>query len=717
MASLRPFPLSRVLVLIALFTLLDLTANHPCIASPSPFVRVQHEAGMVRVTTPYLELNCDLRTGRWGAQWLGMAGPPAIYGADSAVILADGTSLTASGYSTHVCTTSDVTPIKDAFGMGTQIIIAHLTPGRLLMRQVFRIYSNHPYFFVRLEIRGPLPLSTNDISPVVLNGAPPAQDALDLGRGERPRTLFVPYDNDNFVRYSSDYATTSHEVTAVYDNANRHGFVLGSVTHDLWKTGIQMGASTPHSLASLRIYGGATGPDTHDTQPHGFVSGKTVSSPQIFIGYFLDWRGGMRAYGHANALVCPPLVWHRAVPFGWNSWAAYMATVNGPDYLAASGFIKSSLSSSDPNVWKNAFVNFDSFWDNLSDTQLAAVVRQVHATGQKAGIYWTPFVYWGSDLKQTVEGTGGRYTYQDIVLKDASGRPLPTLDGAFALDPSHPGTLQRIDWECSRFVSLGFDFIKLDFMSHGAREGAHFDPHITTGTAAYNLGMARLDADLSPAKIGRPFFISLSIAPLFPAGYADSRRISCDTFGAISNTEYMLNSLTYAWWEGGSIYAFNDGDHAVLYQAHGQPITSYDEGLSRLNATVVAGSLVLDSDDLTNVKAQERVRTLLGNQEVMALARVGKPFLPVEGDTGTQATDTFVRQDPISGACYVGVFNYSPSAPVTKQIVLARLGLNPQSHYRVYDLWTHRKWSVQGRLTLTLNPAASTLLRLTRISP
>jgi hypothetical protein len=43
--------------------------------------------------------------------------------------------------------------------------------------------------------------------------------------------------------------------------------------------------------------------------------------------------------------------------------------------------------------------------------------------------------------------------------------------------------------------------------------------------------------------------------------------------------------------------------------------------------------------------------------------------------------------------------------------------LNPQSHYRVYDLWTHRKWSVQGRLTLTLNPAASTLLRLTRISP
>ncbi|MGI4789975.1 MAG: alpha-galactosidase [Janthinobacterium lividum] len=706
------FRTGTLLFTLAACALLVLTQN--AAASANAPIQVKREPRKVHVSTPQMDLLFNLQTGRWEAEWKGRAAlRPAIHGADCAVKLDNGTQVTASEYSGHTCLASDIAPIKDSLGSGTQIVIHHRMAGQPELRQIFRVYSNCSYFFVRLEAVSSHLLSTHDISPVVIDSAKTPGAAVDLGSGDKPRTLFVPYDNDSFIRYDSDYASSSFETTAVYDNASRHGFVIGSVTHDLWKTGITMGGTAPHRLTELRVFGGVTGKDTRDTQPHGSVIGTVVASPQVLVGYFPDWRDGMETYGRVNARLSPPIVWAGTVPIGWNSWAAYMTSVSSANYLAASDFLKATMQPLDSAAWTATYVNLDSFWDNFSVEKKIEDVRQIHARGQKAGIYWTPFVYWGSDLTQKVEGTGGRYTYGDAVLKDASGKPLPTLDGGLPMDPTHPATLERIDWECSQFVAWGFDFVKLDFLTHGSLEGIHFDPHITTGTAAYNAGMARVTADLSPSKIGRPFFISLSIAPLFPAGYGHSRRISCDTFGTIGNSEYMLNSLTYGWWQGGTIYAFNDGDHAVLYQAHGQPVTTPAEGRSRLNASVVAGSLILDSDDLLDPKARERVIPLLSNKEVMALAKEGKSFRPVEGDTGDQASDVFVRANHASGDFYVGVFNYSPSSPVTKHLDFSRLGLSPSAHYRVYDLWTRQISSAHGKLSVDLEAGSSTLLRLT----
>ena len=688
----------------------------PVRAAPAAAVpiSVQRTAHTVRAATPQVVLTCDLDTGLWQARWPRGPRSPGLGGADAAVTLTDGTKLAATACPTHLCAASDVIQFRDALGRGTQFIIHHQSPGRPELRQSFRIYPGRSYFFVRLEVRAAQPLATRDISPLVVDAAKNGGTGLGLGDGGRPRTLFVPYDNDNFVRYNSDYADKSFEVTAVYDNASRHGFVIGSVTHDLWKTGITLAPSLATGLIGLRVFGGVTGPYTHDTQPHGAVTGRQVASPLVLVGYFPDWREGMEIYGRVNARLEPPLVWKDTVPTGWNSWAADMTTVSDADFRAASDFLHDTLRLKDPATWSGAYVNFDSFWDNLSEPQRIDAAKQAHAQGQRAGIYWTPFVYWGKDLSQTVDGTDGRYTYQDIVLKDADGKLLPALDGGLPLDPTHPGTLARIDWQCRRFAAWGFEFVKLDFLTHGALEGAHFDPKVTTGTAAYRVGMARMAADLSPARIGRPFFISLSIAPLFPAGSGHSRRISCDTFGSIANTEYMLNSLTYGWWEGGTVYAFNDGDHAVLYQARGQAVTTPAEGRSRLDAAVATGGLILDSDNLVDPKAQERVASLLGNPEVLALARAGRPFRPVEGDTGSRAAAVFVRSGAKPGECYVAVFNYSASAPVTRRIELSRLGLSPSAWYRANDLWTKQDILVSGTLSVALEPGASTLLHLTR---
>ena len=59
------------------------------------------------------------------------------------------------------------------------------------------------------------------------------------------RALFVPFDNDKWIRYQSHPlgfdTLVSYEVTAIFNNESRNGLVIGSVEHDNWKTGISIG--------------------------------------------------------------------------------------------------------------------------------------------------------------------------------------------------------------------------------------------------------------------------------------------------------------------------------------------------------------------------------------------------------------------------------------------------------------------------------------------
>ena len=53
------------------------------------------------------------------------------------------------------------------------------------------------------------------------------------------------------------------------------------------------------------------------------VRGRSIRSPEIFVGSYSDWRDGLEQFGRACARVAPPLTWSGGVVFGWNSWAAY----------------------------------------------------------------------------------------------------------------------------------------------------------------------------------------------------------------------------------------------------------------------------------------------------------------------------------------------------------------------------------------------------------
>jgi hypothetical protein len=696
-----------------------------CVLVTAGFDRAEHAAAaMIQqgregqslwVDNARLRIDYDLSRGVYTCRWGDGA---TIAGATCSAKLEGGTELIASAYARHECGDDDVKPFADATGKGLLVTIHHRSPDLPELRQHLWVYEDEPFIVVDVETVSSTVIRSNHIEPLLVDPPTTGASALEMPVGASlPQVLFVPFDNDAWVRYNNkhDPATDpdSYEVTAIYDNASRHGFVVGSITHDVWKTGIEARDVSPRRVGRLHVFGGAAGKLSRDDQPHGVVESTTIASPRILTGWYADWRDGLESFGHVNASIQPPLPWDGGVVFGWNSWAAHGGAIDLEKYLAASDYFKQHLQPGGFENQNAVYVNWDAGWAKCSEEQLRDGVRHVHANGQKAGIYMAPFGVWKkNELTQPVPGTDGRYTYDALLLRDRGAKPLSKLDDGYALDPTHPGTLEHIDWQLARFVDLGFDFVKLDFLNFATREGVHADPAVTTGIQAYNKAMKRIVADLEPKKIGRPFFISLSIAPLFPGGYGHSRRESCDVFGQISNSEYLLNAATYGWWISDTVYRFNDSDHIVLVDTHGA--TTDDEARTRFNASVVAGAVFIDSDDMSKPLARDRAGKFLTNSEINALARSGRPFRPVEVNTGDRATDVFVRADS-TDSFYVAVFNYSLDQPVTKVVSLQRLDIPSGGTWQTRDLWAAGQWaSVQDSLRVNLGPRSSTIIALVK---
>ncbi|OBZ17661.1 hypothetical protein [Bacillus sp. FJAT-26390] len=603
-------------------------------------------------------------------------------------------------YSKHGVDQTSVQAIEDSFGQGIRWTFAHEDLGKPVMRQHIRMYEQIPYLLVELELESEFEWETNEMTPL----ASYLNDGSVLEFGSFPestgeiRALFMPFDNDKWVRFASHAipcSVHSYEVTAIYHSERRNGFVLGSVTHDTWKTGLAVEGTFSGSVGRLRVYGGAADMQTRDTVAHGSLRGKSIVSPTIFVGAFEDYRDGLETYGKANAKLSPALPWQGGVPIGWNSWSAVMSEIDFDVYTHTSDFFRNELQLNGYSDDEGSlYVNFDSFWDNLSPEQLSQAVNRVKANGQKPGIYYTPFAFWGSDPDTPVEETDGAVLYRDILIKDQAGNPLPKLDGAFAIDPSHPAALDRIKRKLDSFVEWGFDYVKLDFLTHGAMEGVFHDSSVRTGIQAYNKGMAHICETLDPKHIGRPFLINLSIAPLFPHGYAHSRRVSCDAFGTIGDTEYMLNALTYGWWINDSLYRFNDPDHVVLYKSSNQRSITEAEGRSRLNSAVIAGTSLLLGDDFRMEEAKQRAREWMTNIEVISLARKGVTFRPVEGRSGDKSEDLFILSD--EKGTWVAAFNFDAECGSEKIISFERFGIDSSNGIVVRDLWNGREWSIEG---------------------
>jgi alpha-galactosidase len=595
-------------------------------------------------------------------------------------------------------TTYKVYSQKDQFGVGKKHVFSFFEKGLPELQQVFYVYPNLPYFFTEVVLKGSN-LSSNYMSP--LHGQ------VNLHAKGDNRILFVPFDNDTFIRYnakstSSNTKNVSAEVGAFYDNTTRRGLIVGSVEHMVWKTGISS-EGKDDQLTQLNVFAGYSDKEvTRDQIPHGAITGDLIKSPKIFVGYFKDWRTGLEVYGKVNRLAEPPFVfnWTKPVPFGWNSWGIIQEKLSYDKAVKVVDYFANNLPEF--RNGQTAYIDLDSYWDNFTGgmrgdfSKLKDFADYCKSKGLEPGAYWAPFTDWGFKSSKDREAEGSSYKFSEIWTKVGTG--YHDFDGARALDPTHPGTLRRIDYIIDKLKACGFKMIKIDFLGHAAAESTQFyDAKVTTGMQAYRVGMEYL-----VNRLDGQMLIYAAISPSLATGrYAHTRRIACDAWKTIKDTEYTLNSVNYGWWQT-NLYNFIDADHVVF--------SNEDLGANkaRFTSALITGTLITGDDFSIAGNWDKTATSFLQNKQLLDIARSGKAFKPLDGNTGEKANPVFYKQ--IKNFLYIALLNYG-NDDQHFDIPFSRIGLL-KPNYKGEELFDGKPVDLNKSVRLSVGKHNAAILKI-----
>ncbi|WP_207534092.1 alpha-galactosidase [Desertivirga arenae] len=578
--------------------------------------------------------------------------------------------------------TSSSKKINDEFGRGVKTSIEYQSEGKPTIRHNIYTYVGKPFFLIDLTIEG-FKLKSNYMVPLVA-------DVINPEGKLKQRSLFVPFDNDAWIRYDAKefkegVVNISSEIGTVYEETSGKGLVIGSVEHQVWKSAIKTKASSfGYQLSAISGY---TDKDvTRDQHEHGFLVNNQLKSAKFMVGYFSDWREGLEEYAKANRLAEKPFVfnWNKPTPVGWNSWGVVQQNINYENATGVVDFFADSLQGF--RNGKDFFIDLDSYWDNMIKgglegdfSELKGFAEYCVKRGLQPGVYWAPFTDWGfkSGGQRRMEGTS--YVFGDAWTKVNGG--YHDFDGARALDPTHPGTRERIKLVISKLKACGFKMIKIDFLGHAAIEADSFyDKNISTGMQAYRSGMEYLVNQLDNKML-----IYAAISPTMASGrYVHARRIACDAFKAINETEYTLNSLTYGWWQT-NLYNYVDADHVVL------ATESYGENRARTLSAVITGTFITGDDFSTPGIWRTRAKELFQKDELLELVADGKAFRPLVGNTGKSACEVFWKK--IGRFCYFAVFNYEASDKEL-EVDLSKTGLSGVLKSNSMDIFSGKAFAL-----------------------
>lgn len=631
--------------------------------------------------------------------------------------------------------------IKDAFGEGRRHTYRyHGLDGKSELHHNIYVYPSLPYILTDAVIVSETPTSSTNISPITTS----APTSLITGKGDI-RIYDMPFANDNWATFNSrkwepGKSVTSCEATAIYNVDTRKAVVIGSVDHSVWKAGITVIPGDNNTIAGLTAEAGYISDRTWDTftdgrassKEHGEVRGKKIASPRFMVGAFEDWRDGLETFGVANTVLCPKYEWDKDESlFGWQSWGGMEWGLNYESAMSVLDYFEKELKPAGfHNEKGRCHIVLDSGWNALSDDELRKFADKCKALGFAAGIYATPFSYWGGEdaIRNNELWEGGRLG--EMVLK-ADGKPRK-ING-WSLDPTHPAVKESNRRTFEKFRKLGFEFVKIDFMNNGTQEADQwYDPNVTTGLQAYNIGMDYV------TEFAGDMMLDYSIAPIFPAK-AHVRRIGCDAWGDLPQSMYTLNCINGSWWLD-KVYAFNDPDHMCLSKVPFSGKGSNDENESRIRytcglmtgMTLLGGTYAYEgpTKDMYGkpfkVVGYDEERALAtnyaSNKDLTAMGRIGKTFRPVDGKFDNFSTlynhndisvDSEFYLDTPESLYYV-VFNYDTASGAKNiEIPYSRLGVKAGEFAGVKELWTGETFS-PSETSLTIPAKDVRIFRLDR---
>jgi len=447
---------------------------------------------------------------------------------------------------------------------------------------------------------------------------------------------------------------------------------------------------------------------------------------------------------------------------GWTTW-----TQQSYNYPAGDAFQNETnvdansdaMLSSGLQTHGFSYINIDGDWDNGLMCQcgppitfdsngrpignvtrfphgMAAVAAHIHANGQKAGIYWEP----GVPPQVYAANTpilGTRYTVQQI-----EQQPLATeFNGFYLIDFTKPGAQECENSIVDLFAEWGYDYLKLDGVRVSlSRSGVFVDDRPDVQAVS-----------LAIQQSGRPMYFNLSSKlnhdyvgwwERWSTGRRIDGDIECDGCGGPyqvttwANVAQRFTDLISWQNDDGNLLGWNDLDSLevgntsnVAYPSNTNEILEPSNPVAAPTSLAGAPALV---DGLTNDQRQSAVTLwaignaplqlgddltlldsfgiqLLTNDEVIAVDQSG-----TQGQVVTEGNTPVWAQTLCDGSYYVALFNLNTSnAPVSVNFI--SLGFTGAADVR--DLWAHSDLGVtSGSYTVTLNPYASSLLRVRPLS-
>lgn len=584
----------------------------------------------------------------------------------------------------------EIQPISDVIGKGQKLNIIHQKPGTgLKLVQSVAIYTAQPFFVVGLSattLKNEV-LKMNYMSPLVLIQQ---QGGYGFVSGKQPRLLDMPFDNDNWTKVlTAEWKPeavrgTGYNFASLYDTGELSGVVIGAVTHDFWKTGIQYTLSAQRNiLDSFIVYGGASTADnhalpaeyggndgTHDVVAHGAMQGRTIVAPEIFICGLKSRSAAFEAYGKVNQKKNGALAWNKAAPFYWNSFGVegvlgYEKRMMPEGVLAISDYIASLKNFS---ADKKVYMSIDSYDQGIYNKEVLRSIRE-HCikNSQELGFYFIPFAVW--TWKSSIEEDKLQYTntrIREVTLKDTNGKTIVYKDGefgAFPLDPTHPATRTRIIGELEKAKAIGARFLKIDFLTAGALESTtRYDKTVHSGLQAYNKGM-RMVKQLIDSILGPDIFITQAISPAFPSQYTHIRFLSTDVYSHLRNdqegfphygsTAASMISASHLGWMQGSLWPFTNMDVSVMKQFQKNNVISEQDVKVRLITMAVLGSALGDGSDFRDSTTRARASHFLDNPGLCRYFEHPQAFIPLkvaDGLTEDQQLSFYLPGDAISAA-------------------------------------------------------------------
>jgi alpha-galactosidase len=564
-------------------------------------------------------------------------------------------------------------------GKGIRMVVRHSgnKNGIALIQQIF-CYTDHPYILVNLTaIKDGRTenLETRDICAIAIL---PQQNGQLTQPGSEPRFLDVPFDNDDWVSVleqnwhdkAKKFSGISYEYAAVYDNSTFSGLVMGSLSHDFWKTGIVYHSSLQKGVIdSLKIYDGAATEDnpklapayggldgTHDHVPHGTMTGELVNSSVIYLCGLADVRKAFVDYGNANVIFNGKQTWRGDAPVYWNSFGVegvlgYEHVMMPKDVLKITDFLQTLPNF---NGHSKPVLSIDSYDQSVYTTELlASLGKYAQKRNMQMGFYFIPFAMWNWRNSFDTKIAGSDYTLADVVLRDGKNQPIAYKDGdwgAYAMDPTHPAVRLYVINQLKKAKAIGAKFIKIDFLTAGSLESTtRYNPQVRSGLQAYNYGMKMLRS-LVDSLMGPDVFITQAISPMFPSQYAHTRFISTDVYSHLrddepgfphwGSTEASLATGSHNWWVQGTLWPYTNLDVAIMKNFQKNPDLSETEVKVRLYAMMSMGSILGDGSDFRNPLAAERAKKFLDNKSLSDYFSSPKAFNPLQFADG----ETFDQQ-------------------------------------------------------------------------